>query len=68
MSSAQTLEQLGYALGELSNRSSLFGFIYGLLSWEVFRRIEERLIQVDGLSPKNAAKHMSLFKLRNKGD
>ena len=55
-----SLEHFGQLLGELGNVSNALGIVYGLLSWEVFRREEERLIREESLSPKWAAKRVSL--------
>ncbi|MCJ1364159.1 hypothetical protein MMC16_003268 [Acarospora aff. strigata] len=54
-----SLEHFGQLLGELGNVSNALGIVYGLLSWEVFRREEERLIREESLSPKWAAKRVN---------
>lgn len=54
-----TAEQLGNLLGDLGHVSDVLGFIYGLLSWEVFRREEYRLITEEGQSARWAAKQVS---------
>lgn len=53
------MEHLGRLLGELGKLSNALGIIYSLLSWEVYRREEKRLVAEDNLSPKWAAKQVS---------
>jgi hypothetical protein len=45
-------------LGKLSNTS---GFVYGMLTWEIFRREEDRLIFEEKVSMVLAAKQVSLL-------
>ena len=52
------MEHFGQLLGELGNISNVVGFVYGLLSWEIFRREEVRLIQEEHQSSKWAAKRV----------
>ena len=54
-----SMEQLGQILGELGKLSNALGIIYSLLSWEVYRREEKRLVSEEKLSPKWAAKQVS---------
>ena len=54
-----TAEQLGHLLGDLGHVSDVLGFMYGLLSWEGFRREERRLITEEGQSARWAAKRVS---------
>lgn len=44
------LVQFAAVLGRICNMTTNVGFVYGLLSWEVFRREEERLLQTEKLS------------------
>ena len=44
------LIQFAAVLGRICNMTTNVGFVYGLLSWEVFRRDEERLLQTEKLS------------------
>lgn len=65
-----TAEQFGKFLGDLGHVSDVLGFMYSLLSWEVFRREEERLIQEEGQSARWAAKRVrcckkSIFRFRS---
>jgi hypothetical protein len=55
--------QFAGALSQLGNVSNTLGFIYGMLSWEIFKREEERVIREENLSPVLAAKkvRVSLF-------
>ncbi|KAI9739230.1 MAG: hypothetical protein M1834_007443 [Cirrosporium novae-zelandiae] len=55
----QSPEEFGQLLGELGGVSSALGVVYGLLSWEVFRREEQRLVREEHLSPRWAAKRVS---------
>ncbi|KAJ5198562.1 uncharacterized protein N7498_007679 [Penicillium cinerascens] len=48
--------QFAGALSRLGNVSNTLGFIYGMLSWEIFKREEERVIREENLSPVLAAK------------
>ena len=54
-----SMEQLGQVLGELGKLSNATGIVYSLLSWEVYRREEKRLVIEEKLSPKWAAKRVS---------
>lgn len=54
-----SMEQLGQVLGELGKLSNAIGIVYSLLSWEIYRREEKRLIVEEKLSPKWAAKRVS---------
>ncbi|KAL9117612.1 MAG: hypothetical protein Q9187_005847 [Circinaria calcarea] len=54
-----SMEHLGRLLGELGKLSNALGIIYSLLSWEVYRREENRLVAEENLSPKWAAKLVS---------
>lgn len=40
-----SMEQFGHILGRLGNISSTVGIIYSLLSWEIFRWEEDRLVR-----------------------
>jgi hypothetical protein len=48
--------QFAGALSRLGNVSNTLGFIYGMLSWEIFKREEERVIREESLSSVLAAK------------
>ena len=54
-----SMEQFGQVLGRLGNLSNTLGVVYGLLSWEIFRREEERLVREERQSPNMAAKRVS---------
>ena len=54
-----SMEQFGQVLGRLGNLSNTLGVVYGLLSWEIFRREEERLVEEERLSSNIAAKRVS---------
>lgn len=54
-----SMEQFGQVLGRLGNLSSTLGVVYGLLSWEIFRREEERLVREERQSSNIAAKRVS---------
>lgn len=54
-----SIEQVGSILGQLGNISSKVGIVYNLLSWEVFRWEEQRLVLVEGQSSIVAAKRVS---------
>ena len=54
-----SMEQFGQVLGRLGNLSNTLGVVYGLLSWEIFRREEERLVREERQSPNIAAKRVS---------
>lgn len=56
-----SMEQMGLLLGRLGTISSTLGIIYSLLSWEIFRWEEERLVQVEGYSLIVAAKRVSKY-------
>ena len=56
--SATSMEQFGHILGRLGNISSAVGIIYSLLSWEVFRWEEERLVKDEGRALLAAAKQV----------
>ena len=47
-------------LGRLGDISSTLGFVYGLLSWEIFRVEEERIAKEENLHVNIAAKRVSL--------
>ncbi|KAJ5834972.1 hypothetical protein N7447_000998 [Penicillium robsamsonii] len=51
--------QFAGALSQLGNVSNTLGFIYGMLSWEIFKREEERVIREEHLSPVLAAKKVN---------
>ncbi|KZF25349.1 hypothetical protein L228DRAFT_244165 [Xylona heveae TC161] len=51
--------QFARALSRLGNVSNTLGFIYGLLSWEIFKREEERIIKEERVSPVLAAKKVN---------
>lgn len=45
-------------LSDLSNMANTIGFIYGMLSWEIFKREEDRLISEEKISMVLAAKQV----------
>lgn len=51
-----TLTRFAAVLENLCDVSSKLGFVYGLLSWEIFRQEEERLTCEEGLSSIAASK------------
>jgi hypothetical protein len=53
-----SMEHFGRILGQLGNVSSVLGIIYSLLSWEIFRWEEERLIHNEGQALIMAAKRV----------
>lgn len=53
-----SMEQFGYLLGRLGSVSSAVGMIYSLLSWEIFRWEEERLVRDEGRARLVAAKQV----------
>jgi hypothetical protein len=53
-----SMEQLGRILGRLGNISSAVGIIYSLLSWEIFRWEEDRLVRDEGQALLVAAKQV----------
>lgn len=53
-----SMEQFGHILGRLGNVSSTVGMIYSLLSWEIFRWEEDRLVQDQGRALLVAAKQV----------
>lgn len=53
-----SMEQLGHILGRLGNISSVVGIVYSLLSWEIFRWEEDRLIRDEGRPALAAAKQV----------
>lgn len=53
-----SMEQLGLLLGRLGNISSAVGIIYSLLSWEIFRWEEDRLVRDEGRALLVAAKQV----------
>ena len=53
-----SMEQFGYLLGRLGSVSSAVGMIYSLLSWEIFRWEEERLVRGEGRARLVAAKEV----------
>lgn len=55
---ATSIEQFGHILGRLGNISSTVGIIYSLLSWEIFRWEEERLVRDEGRALLVAAKQV----------
>ena len=58
-----SMEHFGQLLGELGNTSCVLGVVYGLLSWEVFRREESRLMEEENQSARWAAKRVCLDSL-----
>ncbi|MCJ1312674.1 hypothetical protein MMC25_006350 [Agyrium rufum] len=57
--SVTSMEQFGHILGQLGNISSAVGIIYSLLSWEIFRWEEERLVRDEGKALLVAAKQIN---------
>ena len=53
-----SMEQFGQLLGRLGNLSNTLGVVYSLLSWEIFRREEERLVQEERQPANIAAKRV----------
>ena len=53
-----SMEQFGNLLGRLGSVSSAVGMIYSLLSWEVFRWEEKRLVRDEGRARLVAAKQV----------
>ena len=51
-----SLTRFAAVLDDLGDASSKLGFIYGLLSWQIFRQEEERLTSEEGLSTIAASK------------
>ena len=51
-----SLPRFAAVLENICDLSSKLGFVYGLLSWEIFRQEEERLSRVEGLSSITASK------------
>lgn len=50
--------QFAQVLSHLGSVSDTVGNVYGLLSWQIFKEEEDRLIHRDGLSPNFAAKQV----------
>ena len=53
-----SMEQFGQMLGRLGNLSNTLAVVYGLLSWEIFRREEERLVREERQPSNIAAKRV----------
>ncbi|OJJ85725.1 uncharacterized protein ASPGLDRAFT_45739 [Aspergillus glaucus CBS 516.65] len=54
-----SIMQFAEVLGRLGNVSNTVGNVYGLLSWQIFKMEEDRLVHDEGLSPNFAAKQMN---------
>ena len=52
-----SMEQFGHILGRLGNISSAVGIIYSLLSWEIFRWEEDRLVRDEALDWQCQTEH-----------
>ena len=63
--SVTSMEQFGHILGRLGNISSAVGIIYSLLSWEVFRWEEERLVRDERRALLAAAKQVRYLRSEN---
>ncbi|BCR85516.1 uncharacterized protein ACHE_20974S [Aspergillus chevalieri] len=55
-----SIMQFAEVLGRLGNVSSTVGNVYGLLSWQIFKMEEDRLVHDEGLSPNFAAKQVTI--------
>lgn len=54
-----SIMQFAEVLGRLGNVSNTVGNVYGLLSWQIFKMEEDRLVHDEGLSPNFAAKQVT---------
>lgn len=56
-----SFEQFGQLLGRLGDVCNTIGVLYSLLSWEIFRWEEERLVTSENVSELAAAKRVGLW-------
>jgi hypothetical protein len=50
--------QFAGVLSRLGAFSDMVGNIYGLLSWQIFKTEEDRLVNEEGMSPNFAARQL----------
>ena len=55
-----SIMQFAGVLSHCSNMSNTSGFVYGMLSWEIFKREEDRLVLEEKISMVLAAKQVSV--------